>query len=777
MPVKKNIAKRVLCGAFCAALALPFAYGQNESWIDYGGGTDSSHYIKSKQITKANVGQMEVAWVYPPGETGFNPIVVENVVYGLGRNSSLVALDATTGKEIWVHEGLRGINSRGINYWESKDRKDRRLIFAINSYLQEINAATGLTIMSFGKDGVVNLREGLERDVAKMGRVQSRSPGKVFQNLVILGSAPGEEYVSAAGDLRAYDVVTGKLVWQFHTVPHPGEPHYDAFPKDAWKYVGGNNTWGDLTIDAKNGIAFFPLGSPTYDFYGADRKGSNLYGDSLLALDARTGKYLWHFQDVHHDLWDFDMCSAPQLTTIKHDGKDVEVVAEAGKTGFLYVLERKTGKPIWPIEERKVPQTDVPGEESWPTQPFPTAPPPFARQSFTVDDINPYLPDEQRALIKDQLLSWRNEGLFTPPTLRGSVQMPGDQGGSNWGTTAANPTNGTVYVLSVDAPAVIRLEKSAPGIPAPNDAFGRQAGRGGGGGRGVPPGLAGRAVYAQNCQACHGTDLKGDTAPSIVDITAKMGLDAVRATIQGGKGAMPSFSKFTPADMDNLMAFLANPAAAAGGRGGRGAAQEDTASLGGPVVASGPAPASAGGGRANFGREYGGNGGSAPYPEGVAVPDVRYNSAWAVSQDAIKPPWSTLTAYDLNQGTIKWQVPAGDDLAMAARGIHNTGSRMLRTGIIPTATGLVFQVGGDRKLRAYDEETGKVLWTKEVAGSSSGVPAMYEVNGHEYLVIAVSAGGGRGGANAATAAPNNLPAGYVAFALPAAEKTPAKSKQ
>ena len=773
----KNIAKKTLGAAFCAAMAMPIAHGQNEWWTDYGGGTDSSHYIKSRQIDKSNVGQMEVAWVYPPGETGFNPIVVDNVIYGLGRNSSLVALDATTGKEIWVHAGLRGINSRGINYWESKDRKDRRLIFAINSYLQEINATTGLTIMSFGKDGVVNLREGLERDVAAMGRVQSRSPGKIFENLVILGSAPGEEYVSAAGDLRAYDVVSGKLVWQFHTVPHPGEPHYDAFPPDAWKYIGGNNTWGDLTIDAKNGIAFFPLGSPTYDFYGADRKGSNLYGDSLLALDVRTGKYLWHFQDVHHDLWDYDMCSAPQLTTIKHDGKDVEVVAEAGKTGFLYVLDRKTGKPIWPIEERKVPQSDVPGEQSWPTQPYPTAPPPFARQSFTVDDINPYLPDEERALIKDQLLSWRNEGLFTPPTLRGTVQTPGDQGGSNWGTTAANPTNGMVYVLGVNAPAVIRLEKSAPGIPAPNDAFGRQGGRGGGVGRGGAQAGAGRALYAQNCQTCHGPDLKGATAPSIADITAKIGLDAVRVIIQGGKDGMPSFSKFTPAEMDNIIAFLANPAAVVGGRGGRGGTQEETVSLGGTVVATGPAPASAdagGAGRGNPARAYGGNGGSAPYPEGVDVPDIRYNSAWSVSQDAIKPPWSTITAYDLNRGVIKWQVPAGDDLAMAARGIHNTGGRMLRTGMIPTATGLVFQVGGDRKLRAYDEDTGKVLWTKDVGGSSTGVPAMYQVNGRQYLVIAVTAAG-RGGA--ATVAPNDLPTGYVAFALPAAERSAAKSKK
>jgi len=804
MAARKRIARWVFAGAF--SIALPLAYGQNQSWKDYGGGPDNSHFIKSKQITKANVGQMEMAWAYPPGETGFNPIVVDNVMYAVGRNSSLVALDATTGKEIWVHAGLRGITTRGMNYWESKDRKDRRLIFAINSYLQEINALTGLTITTFGKNGVVNLREGLERDVATMGRVQSRSAGKVFENLLLLGSAPGEEYISPPGDLRAYDVVSGERVWQFHTVPHPGQPNYDSFPKDAWKYIGGVNTWGDFTVDAKNGIAFFPIGSPTYDFYGADRKGANLYGNCLLALDARTGKYLWHFQTVHHDLWDYDLTSAPQLTTIKRDGKEIEVVAAAGKTGFLYVFERKTGKPIWPIEERKVPQSDVAGEHSWPTQPFPTAPPPFAVQSFTVDDINPYLPDDQRALIKEQLLKWRNEGLFTPPTLRGTVQMPGDQGGSNWGTTAANPNNGMVFVLGVNAPAVIRLEKSAPGIPAPNDAFGRQeGGRGAGGGRGAPLAAAGRTVFTQNCQTCHGADLRGATAPSLIDISVKMGPDAIRAIVEGGNGAMPAFSKLTAPEMESLMAFLANPAAPGGrggARGGRGGAPDDTASLGGPVVATGPAPASVGAGGmegpfgeppappaapapgaqaptltrsgGNVQHAYGGNGGSAPYPEGVEVPEVRYNSAWAVSQDAIKPPWSTLTAYDLNQGTIKWQVPIGDDLAMAARGIHNTGSRMLRTGIIPTATGVVFQVSGDRKLRAYDEDTGKVLWTKEIGGSSSGVPTMYEVNGRQFLVIAVGAGGGRGGA-AVPAANSNLPTGYVAFALPAT--TPANSKK
>lgn len=801
-----NIA-RIFVVALCA-LAMPFSYGQEESWPDYGGGPDSSHFVGSRQITKDNVNQLEVAWVYPYGETGFNPIIVDNYMYVLGRNSSLIALEATTGKAIWIHEGLRGISSRGINYWESKDRKDRRLIFSVNSFLQELDALTGMTIMSFGKDGVVNLRDGLERDPSKIGRVQSLSPGKIFENLVILGSAPGEAYVSPPGDLRAYDVRTGKLVWQFHTVPHPGEPHYDAFPKDAWKYVGGNNTWGDLTIDARNGIAFFPLGAPTYDFYGADRTGSNLYGDCLLALDARTGRYLWHFQDIHHDLWDYDMTAAPQLTTIRHDGKLVEVVAEAGKTGFLYVLDRKTGRPIWPIVERPVPQSDVPGEHSWPTQPFPTAPPPFARQKFTTADINPYLPDDQRSAIRDQLLSWRNDGLFTPPTLRGTVQMPGNQGGANWGTTAANPNNGTVYVLGIDAPAVIKLEKSEPGAPFADAFFGSRPSSTNGSLRGMKQIIAGRAIYADSCQVCHGADLKGGVGPSIADVTLKMGADAIRATIQGGKGVMPSFSSLPSSDVDNLMAFLANHDMPAFG------SLPDAPPPAGPVVASGPAPASLVNTAAEQGIAelfgVGGNGGNRPYPEGVHVPPIRYNSGWGVSYDAIKPPWATITAYDLNKGTIKWQVPAGDDPVLAAQGIHNTGSRQLRTGIIPTATGLVFNVGGDKKLRAYDEDTGEVLWVKEIGGNSRGVPAMYEVNGREYLVISTSArsgfglsgspeapphpanagNGGKSGdrTNAATkvnsgdtsnavgqtaqanAAAGGLPTGYIAFALPVKEK-------
>ncbi len=562
----RSLAPRFTIFALLTAAVTASAFGQQRSWSDYGGGPENSHFVASKQITKANIGQLDVAWAYPYADTGFNPLVIDKTMYVTGRGA-LIALDAATGKEIWIHEGLRGINSRGINYWESKDRKDRRLIFSVNSYLQEIDASTGKTILSFGTDGAVNLREGLGRDPKLISKVQSNSPGKIFENLVILGSAPGEGYVSPPGDLRAYDVVTGKLAWTFHTVPHPGEFGYETNPKDSWKYMGGNNVWGDMTVDEKRGIVYFPLGSPTYDFYGADRIGNNLFGDSLLALDARTGKRIWHFQMIHHDLWDYDETAAPQFATIKQNGKNVDIVAQAGKDGFLYVFERVTGKPIWPIIEKPVPQSDVPGEHSSPTQPFPTAPPPFVSMKFTTDDINPYLTPEERAVIKDQVLSSRNDGMFTPPSLKGTVQMPGNPGGANWGVTASDPQKGLVFVLGTNGPALLKLEKSEPGGRGASASLGVPAGRGGRGGNNQA--AAGRQLYMDNCQSCHGGDLKGGVGPSLQNITTTMGADAIKGTIAGGKGIMPPFSGMTQGQLDSIIAFLANPAAAAGGRGGR----------------------------------------------------------------------------------------------------------------------------------------------------------------------------------------------------------------
>ena len=731
----------VLC-ALTAAHSL-IAQGSHKTWSDNGGGPDNSHYFDSSKITKANVNQLEVAWSYPSNDTvsyAWNPLIVDKVMYVLARNNSLVALDATTGKEIWIHEGLAGIAPRGINYWESKDRSDRRLIFQLNSYLQEINAATGKSILSFGTEGIVNLREGLRRypTGGPLGRVQSNNPGKVFENLILLGSSPGEGFLSPPGDLRAFDVITGDLKWQFHTIPHPGEYGYDTWTKDAWRYAGAANTWGEITVDEKRGVAYFPTGSATYDFYGADRAGANLFADCLLALDARTGKRLWHFQAVHHDLWDFDNTSAPQLTTVRHNGRNVEAVAMAGKTGYLYVFDRVTGKPLWPIEERPFPKSDMPGEEASATQPVPTAPPPFAVQKFTADDINPYLlTPEERAHWKQVVDSARNEGIFTPPSMRDTIAMPGNQGGSNWGTTASNPVTGEVFVMGVNEPAILKL---SPEMPPRAGAYLLAAGSA----------VQGRAIYERSCVGCHGADLKGNgNYPSLVDITSRVGADTVRAVVTGGRGPMPAFGvDLKEADMNSLIAFLSNPAA--GGRSGPAALGSQAASpeLGGPVVASGGAPAgkvlAAAGAGVRGNGAYGQMGGPA-YPEGLKVPLNRYYTGYNVMGNIIKPPYSTLTAYDLNKGTIRWQVPVGDDLRALKEGVHGTGAIGIRVGMVTTSTGLVFMAGGDMKMRAYDQDTGSVLWTAKLPGQTMGIPAMFQVEGREYLVVnATLPAGGRG---------------------------------
>ena len=577
--------------------------------------------------------------------------------------------------------------------------------------------------------------------------IQPSSPGRVFENLLILGSATGEEYGSPPGDLRAFDVVTGKLIWTFHTVPHPGEFGYETWPKDAWKYIGGTNTWGEITIDEKRGIAYFPTGSPTYDFYGADRVGANLFSDCLIALDARTGKYIWHYQVVHHDLWDYDLTAAPKLLTIRHDGKTVDVVAQAGKNGFLYVFDRVTGKPIWPIEERSVPKSDMPGEQSWPTQPFPTAPPPFARQKFTADDIDPYISDPaERAKLRDTILSARNEGLFTPPGMRDTVEMPGNNGGGNWGAVASDPRTGMLYVESKDAPSLLKLEPKPPK---------RQL-------TGSAP-TQGRVIYLQNCQTCHGVELKGQppAVPSLVDAVGRFGEDRIRSALAGGAAPMPAFSDLSPDEVASLLAYLKDPAAA---------------QVPADVIAflSAPAPK------------------PAPTPKGEKTP-VRYWTGYGYMNSsegypAIKPPWSTLTAYDLNSGTIKWQIPLGEVAAAVDKGIRDTGSFWPRGGPVVTASGLIF-VGtkSDNKVRAYDSETGKVLWAYELPAGPEGVPAVFEVAGREYVAISARPSGASGSAEgrppqhgtaSTTEQTQQQTQGYYVFALSAGSvalsKTPNK---
>lgn len=631
------------CVIVSAVLAWSADLRSFTTWTQYGGGSDSSQYSSLKQIDKSNVSQIEVVWTYPTGEGryNFNPIVIGSTMYVLAKNNSVVALDAATGSPLWSHASQGAVGARGMNYWENKDRADRRLLYVNGGYLTAIDARTGQLVESFGDHGRTDLRIGLDRDVTVP--LQTSNPGRIFENIIIVPlPSPGLTYDAPPADIHAYDVRTGKLLWLFHVVPHPGEFGFETWPPDAWKTSGGVHNWSEMTVDPKRGIAYIPLGSPRYDFHGGNRKGNNLFGNSLLALDARTGKRLWHFQLIHHDLWDYDIPTAPKLIAVRHNGISVDAVAQPTKQGFLFVFNRVTGEPLWPIEERPVPQSDVAGEFTSPTQPFPMKPPPFARQSFTEKDIDPYLSTADQARVQEILKNSRNEGLFTPPSLRGSIEMPGHNGGANWGSSAVDPQKGMMFIVSKELPTLIKLQ-------VPGDGRGERGGVG-----------------------------------------------------AGGPGAAPAARR----------------------------------------------------------------------PESTGF--IRYTSPidfmfQSNGLSAIGPPWSQLTAYDLNTGEIKWHVPNGGVTALEQRGNRDTGAHFPRGGVVVTASGLIFvATASDRKIRAYDEDTGKVLWEKDLPSGSEGIPAIYEVGGREYLAICVAAGDGMMAPHVGGDRPTSQSGAgaYMIFALP-----------
>jgi quinoprotein glucose dehydrogenase len=701
----------------------------HSTWSTYLGNPDSSHYSSLSQINLSNVDKLQVAWKYEDGVDRayeFSPIIVGRTMYVMARKTSVVALDAATGKELWVYHSKYAPPwemHRGINFWQSKDGSDQRLFIPIANHLEAINAKTGELITSFGTDGRVDLMAGLGRDFKTISQIQSATPGVVFDDLLILGSSTGEEYGSPPGDIRAYDVRTGKMVWIFHTVPHPGEPGYETWPKGTWKYEGGTNCWGEMSLDVDRGIVYIPTGAPTYDFYGADRIGNNLYADTLLALDARTGKLIWHYQLVHHDLWDYDLTAAPQLLTVHHDGQEVPIVAQATKNGFLYVFNRVTGKPLWPIEERPVPKSDMPGEVASPTQPFPTKPPPFAVQSFTSADLDPYiLTSDERAKWKAKIDASVNKGLFTPPGLTDTVEMPGNHGGANWGGSASDPKDGSVFVLSMNIPAFLKNEHLLPPNlwEIPMD---------------VTPPEQGKAIYHLYCQRCHGPDRQGSppAIPSLVNAPKTFGEDVIRTVVKNGIQEMPAFPDLIGGLLNNLILYLGNPDLAPG-----------------PVEelkAPEPPPQTVGG---------------TPAP-------VKYWSGYNLFTFIIKPPWSTLTAYDLNSGTIKWQVPFGEAPPATRENITGTGVMMPRNGPVVTAGGLIFAATKyEGKLHAYDHNTGKEVWSAVLPAASEGVPAVYEVDGQEFIVVCATTGKDtdipRDGPSQPTATPPER--SYIAYALP-----------
>ena len=697
------------------------------TWSDYGGSPDSMQYSALAAINRTNVTKLERAWFYPvPGDPvrlPFNPIAVDGVLYVAGVKGLVVALDAATGKELW--SSTEQAPERGVTYWENVDRSDRRLLLNTGGGLRAINATSGALIRTFGKDGFVDMRTGEPRRLAG----PNKSPGRIFENLIVVGSNTGEGYGSPPGDLRAYDVVTGRLVWTFHTIPRPGELGSETWPSDAWKYAGGANTWGEITVDRKNGIVFAPTGSPTHDLYGADRPGQNLFGNCLLALNARTGKRLWHFQVVHHDLWDYDLTAAPKLLTVRRNGRPVEIVAQAGKTGFLYVFERLTGKPLWPIEERAVPKSDVPGEVSSPTQPFPTKPPPFARQAFTAADVNPFMSADEQEKLRQAVRETDHKGLFTPSShLRSHIQFPGAWGGANWGSVAADPGMGMLFVRSLEMPSYRRMALSTERQGPPPI-------------KGGPREQEGYAVYAQLCAACHGPGQAPMRAP------AKLGADGFRQLLRQGKEQMPPFPEavVSAERVDALEAFLLTL-----------------------PLADAPGDESSGERMLRL----------PPNPSRYSGPATRYagsfSAGWYTSNGlpAVGPPWTQLVAYDLNEGTIKWRVPDGQAPGLADRNIPLTGTVRPRNGPVATAGGLVFVANSqDRTLRAYDRDTGATLWVHELEANPEGIPAVYQVGGRQYIAFAAGASWGTGTdpvwKNPFHRKPAKIEAqGYHVFALP-----------
>ncbi len=630
--------------------------GPYTTWTAYGGGTHSSQYSALDQINTSNVSQLEVAWTFPvTGTVILNPLVVDGVMYLQASGNTLAAVDAATGKEIWRREMQGTMRGRGMNYWENPDRSDRRLLFIGGGYLTSINAQTGDATPGFGDNGRVDLRRALERQAAQP--LDTGNPGRIFENTMIVSlPAQGAGYDATPADVQAYDVRTGKVLWVFHSIPHPGEFGYDTWPRDAYKNSGGVHNWSEFTIDERRGIAFISFGSPRFDFYGGDRPGTNLFGNSLVALDARTGKRLWHYQLVHHDLWDYDLPQAAKLLTIRQNGRTIDVVAQATKHGFLFVFERETGRAIWPIEERAVPPSDVPGEHASPTQPFPTKPAPFARQTFTEKDVNPYLPAAEREALVQRVTSLRNDGLFTPPSFEGSLSMPGHNGGANFATAAVDPTRGEMYVVAKALPTVDRL--TLPG----------QGGRGGRAGPIITP------------------EQKAQLIAQTKDLLA-----------QGGPPRLES-----------------------------------------------------------------------PY---------EFMNVNSLGMSAAGPPWSEMTAYDLNTGEIRWRIPTGTMRAPPELGVPaNTGAHFPRSGPLVTAGGLVFfATGSDRRFRAYDRDNGREVWSTELLAASEGMPATYAINGRQFIVVPVAAGagmfsarfggpgpaGGRGGRGGADGSPGQ----YIALAL------------
>ena len=685
-----------------SAPGTPFANHAIE-WGVYSGNPESTHYSQLAQINRDNVKDLQVAWefdsgdAFPSSENECNPIVVNGVLYATTPKVNVVALNAATGKLLWRFDPNVGLHvvgkmrSRGVTYWS--DGKDQRIFVAVRQYLYSLDARTGRPVEIFGVNGRIDLRDDLGREPKNW--VTMTSPGIVYKDLLIIGSSMGEMLPASPGDIRAYAVRTGKLRWSFHTIPHPGEFGYETWPKNAWTYSGAANDWTGLSLDEKRGWVFAATGSAASDFYGADRTGDDLFANSVIALKADSGERVWHFQTVRHDIWDRDLPAPPVLVTVSRGGQPLDAVAQTTKSGFVYLFDRATGAPLFPVEYKKYPKSDLEGEITADAQPLPTLPEPFARQQLTADMLTQRTP-EAHAEALARFKQFRSGGQFVPGSREGTIIFPGFDGGAEWGGPAFDPETHLLYVNANEMAWILRMVEPKP----------------------ITGTESGKSIYFRECVACHGPAMKGSPPefPSLVRLSNRYPDGDVFTLISRGSGRMPGFARLGDDAVRAVVDYVYSGV-------------DRTAKT------------------------------VAPSPSDVKFVSDGYNKFLDVDgYPAIQPPWGTLTAINMDTGKFVWRSALGEYPELAAKGLKNTGTENYG-GPVVTAGGLLFiaATSFDKKFRAFDKNTGKLLWETTLPAAGNATPSTYEINGRQFVVIV--AGGGK-----AKDAPSS--ASIVAYALP-----------